>query len=103
MNLAFVIDGQRRLMAFYEEKSTPPPSPLELLSKRERQIAVLISRGLEGKEIAASLKLSEHTIAHHRKNIFRKLGVRNAPEMTRKVVEEEAAWRNYLRAKGREQ
>jgi DNA-binding NarL/FixJ family response regulator len=47
------------------------------LSKREEDIIHLIINQYEGREIANVLNLSPLTVKTHRKNIFRKLGVRN--------------------------
>jgi len=47
------------------------------LSERETEIVTLISQGMTSKEVAAKLFLSHHTINTHRKNIFKKLGVRS--------------------------
>ncbi len=45
------------------------------LTGREVDVLALIESGLSSKEIANSLELSENTVKHHRKNIYRKLGV----------------------------
>ena len=47
------------------------------LSKREVDIIQLILNQYESSEIADKLNLSPLTVKTHRKNIFRKLGVRN--------------------------
>lgn len=47
------------------------------LSKREVGIIHLICQGMGSKQIAASLFLSELTINTHRRNIFRKLEIKN--------------------------
>lgn len=52
-------------------------NPLALLSKREREVARLLARGLANKEIAYRLDLQEVTIKVHATSIYRKLGVRN--------------------------
>lgn len=46
----------------------------KILSPREVQIAVLISRGLSNKDIARELGLSLGTVKIHVHNIFQKLG-----------------------------
>jgi DNA-binding CsgD family transcriptional regulator len=47
------------------------------LTKREEDVAILLSEGLPTKVIAARLTISEHTVRRHSENIFRKLGVAN--------------------------
>jgi DNA-binding NarL/FixJ family response regulator len=48
----------------------------DLLSPREREVALLVSRGLRNKEIARELRLSNGTVKLHVHNIFLKLGTR---------------------------
>ncbi len=47
------------------------------ITPRERQVLQQLALGLSNKEIAATLCLSEQTVATHIKSIFGKLGVRN--------------------------
>lgn len=47
------------------------------LTKREVDIIRLICREMSSKQIAAELFLSEFTVTTHRKNIFRKLDIKN--------------------------
>lgn len=50
------------------------------LTKREKEILLLIRQGYLSKEIADKLGLSIYTVNNHRKNILAKLGVNNAIE-----------------------
>jgi DNA-binding CsgD family transcriptional regulator len=45
------------------------------LTYRELEVLRLVARGRSNREIAATLVISEHTVARHLQNIFRKLGV----------------------------
>src|SRR5712691_10205439 len=45
------------------------------LTARELEVLRLVASGKSNKEIAAALVISEHTVARHMQNIFRKLGV----------------------------
>jgi DNA-binding NarL/FixJ family response regulator len=47
---------------------------LALLSRREREVAALVARGLSNREIAATLFLSERTAENHVQHILTKLG-----------------------------
>ena len=46
------------------------------LSPREREVALVVARGLANKEIARELGLSEGTVKQHIHNIFLKSGMR---------------------------
>lgn len=48
------------------------------LTKRELEILTHLSNGLSGPEISVILQLSIHTVAHHKKSIFSKMGTTNA-------------------------
>lgn len=48
-----------------------------LLTEREREILILISKEYTNREIAEELFISERTVETHRKNIFRKTGTNN--------------------------
>ena len=50
------------------------------LSGREREVVRLLARGMQDKEIADALSLSEKTIQTYVQNVFHKLGVSNRTE-----------------------
>jgi two-component system, NarL family, invasion response regulator UvrY len=58
-----------------------PATHTEPLTPAEQEIVMLIAQGLTSKEIAERKKLSYHTIITHRKNIFRKLAIKNSTEL----------------------
>ena len=59
------------------------PQPMEhILSAREIEVLVLITRGLINKEIADKLNISLTTVISHRKNITEKLGIKSVPGLT---------------------
>lgn len=49
--------------------------PLEKLSRREREVLFLMSRGYDNPSIAERLCLSEQTVKNHISHIYRKLGI----------------------------
>ena len=49
--------------------------PGHRLTVREREVVALVAQGRTNREIAATLVISEHTVARHLQNIFGKLGV----------------------------
>lgn len=52
----------------------------KVLSKREHEILMLVSKGYTSKEIGVMLELSFHTVNAHVKNIYKKLSVSNKTE-----------------------
>ena len=54
--------------------SAPENERSERLSAREREVALLIGRGLSNKEVARELGLSLGTVKTHVHNILQKLG-----------------------------
>ena len=58
------------------------------LSTREREILQLIAEGRAAKEIAHVLNISIKTVAFHRENIKRKLGLRTTAELTKHAIEQ---------------
>jgi DNA-binding NarL/FixJ family response regulator len=54
---------------------------MRLLTKREEDVVRLVAEGLQNREIAKGLKLSEHTIRNYLFHIFDKLGVSSRVEL----------------------
>ena len=59
---------------------------IDLLTPREREIAVLIARSHSSKEVAGRLEISIKTAENHRANLMRKLGVRDVAGLVRFIV-----------------
>jgi DNA-binding NarL/FixJ family response regulator len=68
--------------------AAPGDSGVDALSKRELEIAGLVTDRLTNREIAAALFLSDKTIESHLRNIFHKLGVTSRVEVARAVERE---------------
>ncbi len=58
------------------------PSPLLVLSQRERQVAEAASRGSSNKEIARAMGITERTVKAHLSSSFEKLGVRDRMQLS---------------------
>jgi predicted ATPase/DNA-binding CsgD family transcriptional regulator len=57
------------------------PAPPSTLSPREREIAILVSRGMTNRAIAAELVISTATVARHVANILTKLGFQSRAQV----------------------
>lgn len=68
------------------ESFTNPAIPLSSkLSRGERQIAYLASKGLSAKEISALLPITEKTVRNQLSNIYKKIGVKKQIELCLKA------------------
>lgn len=62
--------------SFFAEKNDDSQETSEL-SDREKDVLILVAKGLMSKEIADNLNISVHTVISHRKNITRKTGIKS--------------------------
>ncbi|MDR0414991.1 MAG: response regulator transcription factor [Prevotellaceae bacterium] len=83
--LQSALRGERYLCPHVQELLSLPEAQNENnpLTRTEVEILKLIALGKSSKEIAAIRYLSQHTVASHRKNIFRKIEVNTVYEATR--------------------
>jgi RNA polymerase sigma factor (sigma-70 family) len=56
------------------------------LSPREREILVLMTKGMSNKDMAAAVDLSPRTIELHRKNMMRRLAARSPSDAVRIAI-----------------
>jgi DNA-binding CsgD family transcriptional regulator len=79
--------------ALSEDKPVTPPSPESeqassdgppSLTRREKEVAILVARGLTNRRIASELVLSEHTV-HHVTNILKKLNLSSRQQVASRL------------------
>jgi two-component system NarL family response regulator len=58
------------------------------LTEREREVLVLVARGMSNKEIASELVIAENTVKNHVRNILEKLHLRSRTEAAMYAVRE---------------
>ena len=69
------------LFNFFTKKFSESPKPLEpeiALTSREKEILQLLAEGLNNKEIADKLFISERTVVGHKSNLLAKTGTKSA-------------------------
>lgn len=55
-------------------------------SPRQREVCAMLIQGFENKEIARYLGISHRTVEDHRREMFRRAGVKNTSGLLYKVV-----------------
>jgi DNA-binding NarL/FixJ family response regulator len=76
-----------------EEPVVSPPLAHRLgggsaaLTPREKEVAVLVSRGLTNRQVASELSISEHTVANHISKVLNKLGLSSRSQLAAWLTE----------------
>lgn len=65
------------LRVFLGGELEPEPATTEKLSKRQKQLLVMLDKGMSNRDIAEELKISEHTVKVHLWRLFRRLNVKS--------------------------
>jgi DNA-binding CsgD family transcriptional regulator len=86
------INGRRYVvvLADNEAKQTaadPLDASVDVLTRRELQVVMLVAKGCVNKQIADQLKISEWTVSTHLRRIFAKLGVDSRAAMVYRWLE----------------
>jgi two-component system response regulator NreC len=59
---------------------------LEALTPREEEVLELLAAGYSNEEISEKLVISRHTVARHRENLMRKLGLHNRADLVKYAI-----------------
>lgn len=78
----------RLLTRLSQGEESSSSSSATSLTARERQVLLLLARGLRNKEIARRLQVSERTVNFHLANIYQKLHVSGRTEALSRAIEE---------------
>lgn len=62
---------------------------MDSLTKRERQVALLVAEGLSNREIAKKLYLAVKTVENHLTVIYNKLGLKSRGQLMRLILQSE--------------
>lgn len=93
--LQLVLSGQRYVPDIVLSSDRPwleathgsSDSPLGRLSRRERDVMLLLTKGCSNKEIAKELRIEAVTVALHLSSIYRKLGVSNRTQAVKLAMQ----------------
>ncbi|WED22901.1 LuxR C-terminal-related transcriptional regulator [Vibrio sp. JC009] len=80
-----IIEATKSGSLVYLEVANEAPLP-EQLSRRQKQVAKALLKGLSDKQIADELHISKFTASNHLKNIYKLLGVKTRTEAVRKLL-----------------
>jgi DNA-binding NarL/FixJ family response regulator len=74
--------------------TTPATRPVvgwDSLTETEQAVSRLVAEGLNNNQVATRMYISTHTVAHHLRQVFRKLQITSRVELARIVIEEAGA------------
>lgn len=78
-------EAQRKEVLLKQDR--PQPFKVNQLTSREQEVIALVAKEFSTKQIATELFISRETVSTHRKNIMRKLNVKNSAGMVRRSFE----------------
>ena len=73
-----IIESLRQFLVPEDERAAADAQPAHIptkLSKRQKQLILMLDQGLSNRDIAEKLNISEHTVKVHFWRLFRRLGV----------------------------
>jgi two-component system response regulator NreC len=71
---------------FLSRATDVPPAQMDGLTAREQEVLAVLAEGKSNEEIAEMLSISKHTVARHRENLMRKLGLHSRGELVKYAI-----------------
>lgn len=68
-------EDDKKVFVYYSNEDRTIDS--EIISEREREVLLYISQGLDTKQIAGEMKISNNTVDNHRRNMLARTGTRD--------------------------
>jgi DNA-binding CsgD family transcriptional regulator len=81
------VEWEPPTLVLVPEQQPPPYEGTERLTRREREVALLVARGLTNRQIASELSVSRSTANNHVARILRKLNLRSRAQIAVWVTE----------------
>jgi DNA-binding CsgD family transcriptional regulator/tetratricopeptide (TPR) repeat protein len=81
----YALSEQKPVTVHSPESEQPSSHEAPSLTPREKEVAVLVARGLTNRQIAQELVLSEHTVHHHVTNILKKLNLTSRQQVASRL------------------
>ena len=79
--------ARHMLKRFKSETDVDKTTGLEILTNKEKDVLVYVSKGYTSKEISVLEKISYHTVVGHIKNIYKKLSINSRAEAVNSAFE----------------
>jgi DNA-binding NarL/FixJ family response regulator len=77
---------EQELDLYLQRAAETPPEALDTLTRREREVLLMVAQGQTNAEIAARLVVSVRTVETHRANLMRKLDLHSPAELIHFVL-----------------
>jgi predicted ATPase/DNA-binding CsgD family transcriptional regulator len=85
--IEYALSDEEESPTLFPEQQPPPDERTERLTRREREVALLVARGLTNRQIASELSVSRSTANNHVARILHKLGLRSRAQIAAWVTE----------------
>jgi DNA-binding CsgD family transcriptional regulator len=85
--IEYALSDEEEPPTLVPERQPPSDKRTERLTRREREVAHLVARGLTNRQIASELSVSRNTANNHVARILRKLGLRSRAQIAAWVTE----------------